>query len=231
MAIQAVLFDFDNTLYAYDPCNEAALRHVHHMASEWTPLEWNTFRTLHDEVRRELAVRLKHQAASHNRAIFFKEIVERLAGRPEPHKAVEMYHAYWEEFFRHMQIAPCVQSVLTELNRNFRLGIVSNHTTEIQLEKIDRLGLGDCFDAIVTSEEAGVEKPDEAIFEFALAKLSATASDAAMVGDHPSGDVAGAKRAGILTIHTREFMGDEPMDIEPDHQIDRLEDVLAILLP
>jgi HAD superfamily hydrolase (TIGR02253 family) len=228
-ALKAVLFDLDNTLYAYDPCNEAALRHVCAMLNNASPITWEKFRTLHDEVRSELAIRLKHQAASHNRVIFFKEICERLAGRPQPKLAVELYQAYWQEFYRHMQVEPDALQVLEALRSNFRLGIVSNHTTEIQLEKIDRLGLADCFDTIVTSEEAGAEKPAPAIFDFALARLDVRPAETAMVGDHPSGDIQGAQKAGILAIHTRQYMGAEQVDVHADHTIERLRDVLSIV--
>jgi HAD superfamily hydrolase (TIGR02253 family) len=227
--IKAVLFDLDNTLYAYDPCNEAALRHVCNILNETSPITWPDFRSLHDQVRRELAERLKHQAASHNRAIFFKEIAERLAGSPQPRQAVQLNQAYWQEFYRHMVLAPDAVRVLEELRGKFRLAIVSNHTTEVQLEKLDRLGIGDSFDAIVTSEEAGAEKPDRAIFEFALDRLKVKPAAAVMIGDHPMGDIAGARSAGILAIYTRQFAGDAPAEIAADHQIDTLADVLPIV--
>ena len=229
MALKAILLDLDNTLYAYDPCNEAALRRVRNILNDASPIAWQDFRALHDDVRRELAVRLQNQAASHDRIIFFKEIAERLTGSPQPRQALELNHAYWQEFYQHMALAPEALRVLDALRGDFRLALVSNHTTEIQLEKIDRLGIADCFDAIVTSEEAGCEKPDRAIFQFALSRLDAAPDEAAMIGDHPVGDIAGARQAGIRAIYTRQFAGDGPPDLEADDQVDTIQDVLELL--
>ena len=51
-----------------------------------------------------------------------------------------------------------------------------------------------------------------------------------MVGDHPAGDVSGAKILGILAIHTRQYLADKHLAEDSDHQIDRLADLLPILL-
>ncbi|MCG8584421.1 MAG: hypothetical protein MI757_06890, partial [Pirellulales bacterium] len=129
MPLEAVLFDLDNTLYAYTPCNEAALRHVCGLLNETIEIPWERFRAVHDEVRDELAQRLKGQASSHNRSIFFKEIVERITERPNPRLAVDVLDAYWQQFYRQMRLEPDALHVLEDPRRYFRLAIVSNHTT------------------------------------------------------------------------------------------------------
>lgn len=44
------------------------------------------------------------------------------------------------------------------------VGICTNMTAEIQYQKIEKLGITRWIDGVVTSEEAGVEKPDYRIF-------------------------------------------------------------------
>jgi FMN phosphatase YigB (HAD superfamily) len=51
-----------------------------------------------------------------------------------------------------------------------------------------------------------------------------------MVGDHPLGDIAGAQGASIQAIHTRQFVFEEPLDVAADHTIDRLAEILPLLL-
>ena len=54
---------------------------------------------------------------------------------------------------------------------------------------------------IVTSEEAGVEKPHPYIFINALTKINAKAEEAIMIGDDLKKDVKGAKNMHIACIH------------------------------
>jgi HAD superfamily hydrolase (TIGR01509 family) len=64
----------------------------------------------------------------------------------------------------------------------------------------DVLGLGDCFDAHITSHDVGRAKPHPAIFERALAAVDVRPQQAAMIGDRPDLDVAGARAVGMRAI-------------------------------
>ncbi len=59
-----------------------------------------------------------------------------------------------------------------------------------------RLGVSDRFHAIVTSAEAGVQKPDPVIFRLALARIGVSPGRALHVGDSES-DREGARRAAL----------------------------------
>ena len=50
---------------------------------------------------------------------------------------------------------------------------------------------------MVTSEDAGVKKPDPEIFAYALRRAGATADESLMVGDDEEVDIEGAGRLGI----------------------------------
>lgn len=58
----------------------------------------------------------------------------------------------------------------------------------------------DYFDAAVFSCDAGMVKPDREIYLYALELLHARAEDAVFIGDGGSGELRGAKDAGISTI-------------------------------
>ena len=62
------------------------------------------------------------------------------------------------------------------------------------------VGLAEHLDLVVTSAEAGVEKPNPAIFWAALERAGAEPGEAMHVGDQPASDVAGAVRAGIAPV-------------------------------
>ena len=77
--------------------------------------------------------------------------------------------------------------------RGLSLAVVSNWDVGLD-EHLSRLGLR--FDAVVTSAETGVRKPDPQILALALARLRVTPERALHVGDDPVDEQA-AKAAGL----------------------------------
>lgn len=226
----ALLFDLDDTLYAYRPCDEAGLEAVHAKLGPITGLTQEGFRMLHDDVRRELARELAGQAASHNRLLFFKRIVERFAPRRGPALALELEADYWQAFLQRARPAAGAHEVLRALAATHPLGLVSNQTTAVQLRKLCQLGFESYFTAIVTSEEAGVEKPHARVFELALTALGAQAALSIMIGDDPVADIQGAAGAGLRTVHTSEFSDRKaPGDLKPDARVHALADLGPVL--
>jgi putative hydrolase of the HAD superfamily len=224
---RALLFDLDDTLYGYAPCNEAALQAVHGLLSAQVTCSAEEFRSLHDAVRTEFAQELSGQAASHNRSLFFKRIVERLVGTCQIDLAVDLFDRYWRVFLDSMQPAPDAQEVLSALGSSHELALVSNHTTDIQLRKLRQLGFQSYFGVVVTSEEVGVEKPDPRVFLRALTALGVEASEAVMIGDDLQGDIHGARAAGLATVLTTEFSGREVDSAAADVLISSLAELPA----
>jgi putative hydrolase of the HAD superfamily len=80
-----------------------------------------------------------------------------------------------------------------------RLVVVSNWDCSLP-DALDAAGLGARVDATVTSAQAGVAKPQPAIFRVALRAAGVPAGAAVHVGDSPREDVDGARAAGIEPI-------------------------------
>lgn len=225
MTIRALLFDLDDTLYGYAPCNEAGLAAAHQAFSRAGDVSLAEFRATHDAVRRELAHELRGQAASHNRALFFKRIVERLVGPGRGRLAVELFDTYWSTFLAGLRPSPHAHPVLSALHGEYALALVSNHTTDIQLRKLAALELEPYFPVVVTSEEAGVEKPDPRLFELALEALGVSAAEAVMIGDSPSVDLRGARGLGMRCVLSREFVQPALEGEAPDGTLARLDEL------
>ncbi len=93
----------------------------------------------------------------------------------------------------------------------------------------EELGFGDYFDAYVTSHDTGFGKPHPAMFKRALAAVEAEPSAAAIIGDRPELDIAGARSVGMRSIWMRppDFIGrPEP---EPDAEVSRWVEVPPII--
>lgn len=138
-------------------------------------------------------------------------------------------------FFR-KEIPLCIQPmdqlfpVLRELKTwGLKLGIITNGTVQVQEGKIHQLGIREYFDSIVISEEAGVKKPDPAIFTRVLNRLNVMSSEAWYVGDHPRNDIIGAAQSGIKPIwFTRDGNWDYSEEVKPYRTIHRLEELIRI---
>lgn len=80
-----------------------------------------------------------------------------------------------------------------------RLVAVSNWDCSLP-RVLDRVGLGEFLDGVVTSAAAGARKPDPAIFEAALELAGCGPDQALHVGDTREEDVEGARAAGIRAL-------------------------------
>jgi putative hydrolase of the HAD superfamily len=228
LAIEAVLFDLDDTLYEYSPCNDAGLREAYARLALDSDLSADRFFALHDEVRLELAQELAGQAASHERSHFFKRIVERSVGPAHVGLMSALNEAYWSAFLDRMQLASGATEVLEELSSKYALAVVSNHTTLPQLRKLERLGIASHFKVLLTSEEAGADKPDRRIFDRALQALDVPAGRAVMVGDNLQGDVRGAEALGMRAVLSTQFVGASLGD-DVQYRIEQLEELPGTL--
>lgn len=99
-----------------------------------------------------------------------------------------------------------VEALQAARSLGLRLAICSDVfwvTAEDSRSDWNRFGLDHYFDAFVTSHEVGFTKPHHAMFECALSQLGVDPAEAAMVGDRPERDVAGALALGIRAIWKR----------------------------
>jgi putative hydrolase of the HAD superfamily len=81
-----------------------------------------------------------------------------------------------------------------------RTALLTNGAGPAQRRKIERFALEQWFDAICVEGELGFGKPDERIYTHALARLAVAPSNAWMVGDNLTWDIAPAQRLGLRAI-------------------------------
>ncbi len=202
MSSKGILLDLDNTLYDYKAAHTPALE---------TTLSWLT-KTLaqsraeidstYAESRRRINKDLHGLASSHSRLLYIQGVCEHFGAGPYE-IAGEAEDIYWREFFLHMVLRPGVTEFLTAMQPK-PIAIVTDLTTRIQFQKIAHLKLASSLKAIVTSEEAGHEKPHAHIFELAAAKLRLPTEDLCMIGDSWERDIQGALKFGMRCFWFRD---------------------------
>ncbi len=114
--------------------------------------------------------------------------------------------------------------VLAYLQQKYHLHIISNGFKETTLTKMDLSGLNPYFKNVIISEDVGVNKPDKAIFEYALNKAEAQLQESIMIGDSLEADIRGAQNFGMKAIFFNPNKVEKPHDV--DWQIHHLEELL-----
>ena len=91
------------------------------------------------------------------------------------------------------------QLIIESLEQSYLLGLVSNYYGNVEAV-LKELSLKKNFTSIVDSTVIGIRKPDEKIFEVALNELDVNPTEAIVIGDSYSNDIAPAKLLGCDTI-------------------------------
>lgn len=84
---------------------------------------------------------------------------------------------------------------------SYNIGVLSNGFTDVQHRKMRTVGLDTLVDAVVLSDDIGVNKPDPRIYAHAMERTGC-ADPAAhiMIGDNPATDIAGALASGWRAV-------------------------------
>jgi len=117
--------------------------------------------------------------------------------------------------------------------RGVLLGIITNGFTDVQERKAFAHGFLDRVQTLVTSERAGVHKPDRRIFELALSALRVGPAESWYVGDNFDKDVCGAALVGMTSVlfDPRGVHGsiDRAGLQKPDYVISDLQEVVGLV--
>jgi putative hydrolase of the HAD superfamily len=139
--------------------------------------------------------------------------------------------AYTAPLRANVEPLPGAVSTLAYLKRSgYRLGLISNTAWPGSIHRADlaAAGLLPWLNTTIFSGDAGIWKPNPAIFRTMLATLDCQPEQALFVGDNPREDILGAQQIGLRAIwmHTVEF----PLgDIRPHAEIHTLPELLNYL--
>lgn len=202
MQLKAIFFDLDDTLYSsfklgaqegFSRCGQYAAEH----------LGISDLCERMQQARLDIAARLPGEPEIHDRALWAQYALESLGINPIPHiEALD--RIYWQGVLTHTILRPGVLELFAELRaHHIKIGVCTNMLVGVQARKLLHLGIADQIDFLVTSEEAGRDKPAPEIFRLALQKAGCQPGEAFMVGDSFAHDICGAHAVGIdgLWLH------------------------------
>ena len=131
----------------------------------------------------------------------YHEEILNLLGVTQP-EHIERGKAIIEQEENRIQIFAGVKDTLHDLKRRgYLLGIVTDTAQSVstKLAWFGKAGFGEVWDAIIASNEVGIQKPAPAIYQAALDQLGVKASQAVFVG-HKTSELEGARGVGLRTI-------------------------------
>ena len=164
---------------------------------------------------------------------FMNRVYEEAKKSPTPiGSAAKAYGVVLPEWDNSLEkLYKAVPSVLSSLFGKYKLGIIANQSFGTQ-DRIDNWGIGQYFDVVIASAEAGVAKPDLKIFTMALDKAKCKPEEAVMIGDRLDNDIVPAKKLGMKTIWVRhEFSKYQRIDDEnkrPDYIVDSIDELTGL---
>lgn len=195
--IKAVIFDIDGTLYNYDKAHAVAWEALCDYAQKHLGMDPEQFAA---EVKKSTKIcnaRLGVECGStHNRLLRFQDILERHK-LPLRH-AWPMNDLYWSTLIAASEPEPGIEACLQQLKaEGYILGIGTDMTADFQFVKLEKLGLIDYFDFMVSSEETNIEKPNPKVFMTCAEKAGVLLEDCLFVGDSKRKDVLGPEAVGM----------------------------------
>lgn len=201
--MKAVVFDLDNTLFDHTGSAERALRGwvtelgvppTDELVAQWFVIEdlvypaWLAGELTHQGQRRERMRRFLPLLAH--------EVPGTDAGLDEVFEGyLRLYRDNWVAY-------PDARAALEVARSNgWRIGVLTNGSTQQQNAKLRAIGLAELVDAVCTSESLGVSKPDPLAYHRACEELGVEPGDALMIGDNLELDVLAARAAGLTALH------------------------------
>ena len=204
MAVQAVLFDLDDTLFDHRHARLAALRTIRSIEPALARYSLAHLARECDRVRSEvhfaLVVTGKISPEESRWRRMTRFLAEHRIDLPRT-RIRELVDLRTESYRRNRRAVPGAEALLRQLHASdAKIAVVTNNLVTEQVEKLAVTGLDHLVDHLVCSEEVGVTKPAPQIFRVALQRAGARPGTAVMVGDSWEYDIVGARRLGIRAI-------------------------------
>jgi 2-haloacid dehalogenase len=223
---KTLLFDVDDTLLDFGAAEQLALRLL--FENQDIPLTreiearykvinqglWRAFET--GEIDRDTVINTRF-------SLLFKEYGQDVDGVLFEHR----YRTFLEEGH---QLVEGAFELVTNLQNDFELYIVTNGVSKTQDKRLHDSGLYPFFKGIFVSEAAGCQKPMKEFFDYVFARIPVISPDEVLIiGDSLSSDIKGGQLAGIDTCWFNPEMKKNKTGIIPTYQIQKLDQLYSVL--
>ena len=226
MAIDAVLFDLDYTLFDSEASEREALN-MTLLDNGVSPTVEAI--TLYKTINKSLWKMLEREAIDleYLRVNRFEQLLEALNESKDPQILAD---GYTTNLGKCGKFYPEARPLLERLQGVVKLAIVTNGVSKTQRLRLEIHDYERYFNAVVVSGEFGIPKPNPAIFNEALDLLGLSKDDnVIMVGDSLSSDMHGAKISGLISCWLNPENDSDSSTVNVDYKIQSLNELVEIL--
>ncbi len=221
MNYDVFLFDLDDTLLKFDTSEENAFRNAFTDAGLAEGLD--AYRAEYRAISKVLWQQLEEgfTTMAELNVGRFRQLFDKFSIDLNPEKFSETYLAFLG------QEAHLIDGVVNMLDRlgDVRVAIVTNGFIKAQIARVACSPLNNRFETIVSSDEAGFQKPRPEIFQVALDRLGVTdTSRVLMIGDSLTSDIRGGNNFGIDTCWYNPYGLKNTSSIIPTYEISNWEE-------
>ncbi len=207
--IKAVIFDMDGVLIDTEKHYNAAWCEAAHMAG------FGDFQREHALMLRSLDARLASEMMKDIFGAGFDYFAIRDVRRRLVAKRLERYG---------LEKKPGIDEILAFLHaQNIKAAVATATPIELTLQHLDRIGVRDQFDRIVSAKQVANGKPAPDVYLYACAQIGEEPSDCIAVEDSPNG-IRSAYAAGCRPVMVPDLT---PPDEEISHLLYAVADSLA----
>ncbi len=220
--IKAIIFDLDNTLVDFMAMKRQAIdAAIHSMIDAGLLLSF-------DEAKQRI------EAIYKERGIEFQNVFDELLYDIFKKVDYKILSAGIIAYRRAREAAlvpyPHVYLTLMELLKmGLKLAVVTDAPAREAWLRLCYLNFHHIFDRVITYDDTGERKPNEAPFRKALELLDVQPAEALMVGDWPERDVVGAAKIGMKTAFARYGDTFKTHDSRATYDIDDVSQLIDIV--
>jgi putative hydrolase of the HAD superfamily len=219
MMIKAIIFDIDNTLVDFMSMKKAASTAAANAMIKAGLQDYSG-----DLTDRLFSFYLDHGIESDDA---FEEYLVQEYTAVDYRVLAAAVNAYLKEKYLHLKPYPGVAETLHELKqRGFKLGVVSDGLRLKAWMRLNEADLDKYFDAVVTYDDTGKQKPAKEPFLRVCDELGVIPEECLMVGDWPERDIQGGKLAGMKTCLAKYG---QMRHATADYEIEDFADLLDII--
>lgn len=223
--IRTITLDLDDTLWPIYPVIMRAEQALYGWLAEHYPRITARY-SERDLLQLRLDIVEEFPDKGHDFTFMRRKVLARIA------EAVDYSADYVDDamdvFLAHrndVEMFPEVRPALEQLGRRYKVVAVTNGNASLE-----RIGIRELFDGVVSASSAGAAKPHQQIFDVAVELGGAEPHETLHVGDHPECDVDGASRAGLRTAWVNRNGAEWPDDLRrPDVIVRDMGELLRFL--
>lgn len=223
--IRTITLDLDDTLWAIHPVIKRAEQRLYAWMDEHYPRITEQFAPEDfGAVRAEVVAEFRDHL--HDLTFLRRTILARI-GEAAGYDATYVDDAFtvFDEARNDVTLFPEARPALVALRERFVLIAVTNGNANLE-----KIGIRDLFDGVVSAAMAGAAKPERPIFDMAVEAGGASAGQTLHVGDHPLHDVHGARNAGLRAVWVNRNGDQWPEDYaQPNAEVQNVGELSGLL--